>query len=263
MTVRPSRNVATHARAIRAHLREHGSSEHAAGVQWFFKEDVRSYGWYTGDLRAYGRALHTELLADPALMLDVADSLFSGRSLEEKVLAVVVVARSLPAAHAPSATRAAASRARRSGRGFELGEPEFARFVAWLDAVASWADHDALAMFLLGPMMAAVPSRVKRVHPWARSANRWHRRAAAVSLIRGIQQGLFEDEAARVTRTLAGDKDDMVQKGLGWLLRVWGSLRPKNVVPLLLEIRPKTSRLVLRTACERLPARDRALVLAK
>jgi 3-methyladenine DNA glycosylase AlkD len=252
-----TRTAAARAKAIRAHLAEHGSADHAAGVQWFFKDKVQSYGWYTKPLRAYGQSLHLELGADPPLMLDVVDRLFAGKTIEEKVLGVIVMARSLPA------PRKAAARKPRRSVSFTPGDEEFARFVGWLDRVASWADHDALAMFLLGPMLVARPARVRKVFGWARSEDRWHRRAAAVSLIRGIQQGLFVDEAARIVRTLAGDADDMVQKGLGWLLRVWGSVRPAEVLPLLMDIQPLTSRLVLRTACERLPARDRERVLGR
>ncbi len=214
------RTPAAWVKAIRAHLSEHGSAEHAAGVQWFFKEEVRSYGWYTADLRAYGRALHRQIAANPRLMLDVAERLFAGKSLEEKVLGVVVAERSLPR------PRRSSSRKPPSRTTFVLGKDELVRFEAWLDRVASWADHDALAMVLLGPLLVEFPSRAQQVHRWARSADRWHRRAAAVSLIRGIQRGMFVDQATRVTHALAADQDDMVQKGLGWLLRVWGSVRP-------------------------------------
>jgi hypothetical protein len=36
---------------IRRALKDGGSSEHAAGVQWFFKDEIKSHGWYTADLR--------------------------------------------------------------------------------------------------------------------------------------------------------------------------------------------------------------------
>ena len=40
---------------IAAHIRrvliDGGSAPHAEGVQWFFKEEVKSRGWYTGELR--------------------------------------------------------------------------------------------------------------------------------------------------------------------------------------------------------------------
>jgi 3-methyladenine DNA glycosylase AlkD len=65
-----------------------------------------------------------------------------------------------------------------------------------------------------------------------------------------------------MTRRLLADDDDMVRKGLGWLLREWGKVRPEETVPLLMDVRARAARLVLRTACERLPARDRARILA-
>jgi 3-methyladenine DNA glycosylase AlkD len=234
------RSVAAQVRAICRHLETHGSAEHAAGVQWFFKEEVRSHGWYTAPLRAYARTVHRALAADPAMLLAVADALFARPVLEEKVVAVTMVQPSLR----------------------RFGSAEFRRFGRWLACVSSWADHDALAMFLLGPLMANDPARARPVFRWARARDRWHRRAAAVSLIHGVRRGLFKAEATRITRALAADDDDMVQKGLGWLLREWGKLRPTETEPLLLEIRDRTSRLVLRTACERMPAAARERVLA-
>jgi len=237
----PNRTVAANVRTIGAHLRANGSAEHAAGVQWFFKEAVRSHGWYTAPLRAYARAVHRALAADPAALLNAADALFAGPVLEEKILAVIMLQPSLR----------------------HFGGAEFRRFEGWLAHVSSWADHDALAMCLIGPLMADEPGRTRRVFAWARSRSRWHRRAAAVSLIHGVRRGAFTDEATRIASALAEDDDDMVQKGLGWLLREWGKVRPQETEPLLLAMRDRTSRLVLRTACERLPAAARARVLAK
>jgi 3-methyladenine DNA glycosylase AlkD len=237
----PDRSVAANVRAISAHLAAHGSAEHAAGVQWFFKEAVRSYGWYTAPLRAYARSVHGALASDPAALVGAAGALFARPVLEEKILAVTMLQPSVR----------------------HFGAAEFRRFEGWLAHVSSWADHDALAMCLIGPLMAAHPPRSRRVFVWARSRSRWHRRASAVALIHGVRHGGFTAEATRITRTLATDDDDMVQKGLGWLLREWGKVRPEETEPLLLAIRGRTSRLVLRTACERLPAAARARVLGR
>jgi len=236
-TTKPSRMIA----AIKTHLRTHGSAEHAAGVQWFFKEEIVSHGWYTGDLRRYARDVHKALASDTAYLLAVADALFDGRVLEEKVLAVFLAQRSIP----------------------HFGVSEFARFEGWLDQVSSWADHDALAMYLLGPLLVANPGRVRRVATWAKSRNRWRRRAAAVTLIHGVRRGLFVDEASATTDRLLGDADDMVQKGLGWLLREWCKYQPATAVPVVMRIRPDAPRLVLRTACETLPAAQRKRILAR
>ena len=228
-------------RDVVRHLKEHGSAEHAAGVQWFFKEEVRSHGWYTAELRRYARALHTQLAEDQALLLDVAERLFASPVLEEKALAVTMLQPSL-------------------GR---FGGAEFQRFERWLSKVLSWADHDALAMCLIGPMLVSDPRRVKRPLQWASSPSRWRRRAAAVSLIHGIRRGMFEGEAVAVTTRLLADRDDMVQKGLGWLLREWAKHDPKAAVPVLMDIRTRASRLVLRTGCERLAPALRQRVLER
>jgi 3-methyladenine DNA glycosylase AlkD len=61
---------------------------------------------------------------------------------------------------------------------------------------------------------------------------------------------------------LASD-DDMVQKGLGWLLREAVKFNREQMLPYLLTIRDRAPRLVIRTACETLPATAKAQVLDK
>ncbi len=229
--------VTTWVRRIRQELRRKGSSEHAAGVQWFFKEEIRSHGWYTGDLRRFAAATRRQL---GPLLLDVADQLFTGNVLEEKVFAVLLLERSV----------------------LKLGKHEFALFDTWLDRVSSWADHDALAHYLISPLMVADPRLVPRALRWTKSRNRWRRRAAAVALIRAARQRHLFPEIVRVCDALLADKDAMVQKGVGWLLRECAKADPKRTLPYLLRIRDRAPRLVLRTACETLPAGTRARVLS-
>jgi 3-methyladenine DNA glycosylase AlkD len=230
-------------RRIREDLRRGGSREHAKGVQWFFKEEVRSHGWYTADLRRFARRTSREIQAADGMetLLQVADQLFTGEVLEEKNFAVLLLEK--PVA--------------------KVGEREFKRFESWLDRVTSWADHDALVHCLIGPMIVADPQRARHALRWARSRNRWRRCAAAVSLIWGARQRIFFPQIVRVSEALLADQDDMVQKGLGWLLREAAKADPKTTVPYLLRIRQRAPRLVLRTACETLPASRRARVLSR
>src|SRR4029077_4212597 len=101
----------------------------------------------------------------------------------------------------------------------EFGDREFKLFETWLDRISSWADHDALVHNLIAPMVASKPERARIVFRWAKSQNRWHRRAACVALIRGARVRMFLPEITRLSDSLLADEDDMVQKGLGWLLR--------------------------------------------
>jgi len=227
---------------IKMNLRQGGSREHAKGVQWFFKEEVRSHGWYTADLRRFARKTSREIEKSDGLesLVQVADRLFSGDVLEEKVFAVLLLENSVA----------------------KFGEREFKLFESWLDRVSSWADHDGLVHYLIGPLVAADHRRTARALRWTKSKNRWRRRAAAVSLIRAARQKMFFPEIVRATEALLTDQDDMVQKGLGWLLREAAKADARTTVPYLIRIRERAPRLVLRTACETLPAATCARVLS-
>jgi 3-methyladenine DNA glycosylase AlkD len=226
---------------IRRVLKNGGSSEHAVGVQWFFKEEIKSHGWYTAALRKAAVQARRSLAREHGMdfVVQVADQLFSGRNLEEKVFAVFLLEKQTK----------------------DFGGDEFQLFASWLDRVSSWADHDALVHDVLAPMVAAKPSRSRQVFLWAKSPNRWRRRAACVALIRGTRERMFFPQILRLSNRLLNDDDDMVQKGLGWLLRETAKADPRRTVPYLMKIRKNAPRLVLRTACETLPVATRKLVL--
>src|SRR5271168_1370807 len=154
------RTPAAVASEIRRALREGGSAEHAAGVQWFFKDEIKSHGWYTADLRRAAihsrREVRKELGLD--FLIEVADRLFSGSVLEEKIVAVFLLEK----------------------LDGEFADAEFKLFESWLDRVSSWADHDALVHDLIAPMIASKPALAKTVFRWTKSPNRWHRRAGCV-----------------------------------------------------------------------------------
>lgn len=226
---------------IRSALRDGGSAEHATGVQWFFKEEIKSQGWYTADLRRAVRRCRRDILQehDFDFLVRVADHLFSGAVLEEKVAAVFLLER----------------------LDMQCGDREFRLFEAWLDRISCWADHDGLVHYLIAPLVAAKPARAKTLFRWAKSPNRWHRRAACVALIQGTRQRRFLPQIKKLSNSLLADQDDMVQKGLGWLLRETAKYDAKGTVPYLMKIRGHAPRLVLRTACETLPASLKRKVL--
>ena len=232
--------IADHIRRV---LKDGGSAPHSEDVQRFFKEEIQSRGWYTAELRKFAARFRRAIARERGMdfVVQVADNLFSGQMLEEKVTAVFLLEKQTE----------------------NFGDVEFQLFASWLDRVASWADHDALAHYLLAPMVAAKPARCREVFRWAKSRNRWRRRAACVALIRGARERRFFAEIVRLSNQLLRnkDEDDMVQKGLGWLLRETAKSDPKRTLPYLMKIRKNAPRLVLRTACETLPGTTRKQVL--
>src|SRR5437868_5970203 len=138
--------IAAHIRRV---LKDGGSAPHAEGVQWFFKEEIKSRGWYTAELRKVAIRFRRTILreADLEFLIAVADELFSGRVLEEKIFAVFLLEKLT----------------------HDFGDAEFKRFASWIDRISSWADHDGLVHYLIAPMIAAKPVRAAQVFRWAKS----------------------------------------------------------------------------------------------
>ena len=234
--------IADHIRRV---LIDGASAPHSAEVQWFFKEEVKSRGWYTAELRKVAFRFRRTLLKEHGLeyLIRVADQLFRGEVLEEKNFGVMLLEKDTA----------------------DFTEKQFRLFESWLDRIGTWADHDGLVHYVIGPLVALDLRRAQRAYVWAKSKNRWRRRAAAVSLIRAMRA---DDTRKRtfphvkeITSLLLADRDDMVQKGLGWLLRESAKADAKLVVPYLCSLRDKAPRFVLRTACETLSSSDKKRVL--
>lgn len=237
---KPPDKIAAHIRRV---LENGGSAPHAVEVQHFFKHEIKSRGWRTPELRKVAQRFRRAIVAEEGLpyLIQVADKLFAGEVLEEKTFAVLML----------------------EGMTGQFGPAEFKLFESWLDRISSWADHDGLVQDLIGPMVADDDRYLARPPVWAKKKDVWHRRAAAVSLIHSTRQHKNFDQIQRITELLLSSQDDIVQKGLGWLLREAAKANPNQAVAYLLEIRERTPRLVLRTACETLPKATRERVLTK
>lgn len=240
MSAKTPAYIAAHIRRV---LKDGGSAPHTVEVQHFFKHEVKSRGWYTAELRKVAKRFRRAIAAENGVpfLLQVADQLFQGEMLEKKVFAVMLL---------EDMTR-------------QFGRGEFKLFESWLDRLNTWADHDALVHSLIGPMIAANKRYLQRPLRWAKKRSTWHQRAAAVSLIHSTRQHKNFQHIQKVTELLLISDDDMVQKGLGWLLREAAKANREQTVAYLMTIRERTPRLVLRTACETLPEETRARVLGK
>jgi 3-methyladenine DNA glycosylase AlkD len=226
---------------IRRVLKDGGSAPLSKDLQHFFKEKVQSRGWRTADLRKFAVTFRRSILRESNMqfLVALADDLFSGPVIEEKIAAVFLLENQTD----------------------KLTDREFALFASWLDRISNWSEHDSLVHDLLGPMIAAEPARVSVVFEWAKSSNRWRRRAACVALVRATRERKLFPQIIRLSNQLLTDNDDMVQKGLGWLLRETAKADAQTAIPYLIKIRGKTPRLVLRTACEKLTTEQRSRIL--
>jgi 3-methyladenine DNA glycosylase AlkD len=138
-------------------------------------------------------------------------------------------------------------------------------FERWLAAnhSANWATTDSICGSLIGPLLQAHPKLVPGVAAWSRHRNMWVRRASAVGLIPSARKGLALDAAYDVARRLHADREDLIQKAVGWLLREAGKTDPRRLERYLLANGPNMPRTTVRYAIERfLPRRRRQLLEA-
>ena len=144
------------------------------------------------------------------------------------------------------------------------GAREFKMFTSWLDNyVHNWDLTDGLSLWLLGASIANDATLIAKLDVWTRSKNRWKRRAAAVCLVYSAKHGEHTQAILRIATPLIADEDDMVQKGVGWLLKETYPKKPTEVAHFLIANRERTTRLVLRYAAEKMTAVDKARVLAR
>jgi 3-methyladenine DNA glycosylase AlkD len=133
----------------------------------------------------------------------------------------------------------------------------------WLarDCASNWATTDAICGLLIGPLVLAHPALAPVVASWCRHRNMWVRRASAVGLIPSARRGLALDRAYAVALRLHGDREDLIQKAVGWLLREAGKADAARLERYLRKHGPRIPRTTLRYAIERFPpARRRRLL---
>jgi 3-methyladenine DNA glycosylase AlkD len=146
----------------------------------------------------------------------------------------------------------------------ECGADEFSMFERWLDRyVHNWAHCDGLSSWLLAACIGNEPELIGQLDQWTQSRNRWKRRAAAVTLLQEAKKGRNTKAIFRIATLLAGDADDMVQKGVGWLLKETYPKKPAEVVRFLTPWRATAPRLLIRYAAEKMNARDKAFIMER
>jgi 3-methyladenine DNA glycosylase AlkD len=222
----------------RSQLRAHADEEFRRGVANFFCEAVDPYGVRSADVQTIARDAARELRRWSAPARDrFATELWRSGRLEECTVAVWAYRRFAK----------------------QCGTREFALFEGWLDRyVHNWANCDGLASWLLAAAIANEPALIARLRAWTAAPNRWKRRAAIVALLQEAKQGRNTEAIFRIADCLLTDDDDMVQKGVGWVLKETYPKRPAELMAYLAPRARKAPKLVLRLAAEKMSTPDRA-----
>jgi 3-methyladenine DNA glycosylase AlkD len=232
------------ARAVRD-LKRLARPTGAFDAQRYFR-DAGQLGFYnvgTASMRALARAIHERhrdgWSVDDAMAF--AELLVPDRYLETKSVGIEVVARYRQAF-----------------------EPRLLRqWKRWLSKnyASNWATTDAICGYLIGPLLVQHPDLVAQMRVWACDRNMWVRRAAAVSLIPSLRAGHALDEAYEIAAILHSDREDLIQKAVGWMLREAGKADARRLEAYLRANGSSIPRTTVRYAIERFPVGKRSALL--
>ncbi len=97
---------------------------------------------------------------------------------------------------------------------------------------------------------------------WADSKLLWRRRVAVLATFYFIRQNQF-NETLKLAKQLLKDKEDLMHKSVGWMLREIGKRDVKVLENFLQKYRSKMPRTMLRYAIEKFPEKKRKAYLIK
>jgi 3-methyladenine DNA glycosylase AlkD len=225
---------------IRVKLKSFGSPARAEMSKRYFKTGPGQYG--EGDIFYGNSAAAMRGLARDyqALAEDEILKLLCSPFHEERAVALLIFVRRF--AKADSATRQ---------RIYEL-------YLAHTAFINNWDLVDVSAPHVVGAYLAD-KSR-KPLYRLGRSRSLWERRISIVATFHFIRQNDFSDTLELSQRLLA-DKEDLIHKAAGWMLREVGKRDTDAARTFLAEHYQRMPRTMLRYAIERFPEAERQAYL--
>jgi len=116
----------------------------------------------------------------------------------------------------------------------------------------NWDLVDLSATKLMGDYLIRFPQERTILYRFIKSENMWERRIAMVSTLAFIRKGEFKD-TLQLAALLLNDKEDLMHKAGGWMLRELGKRDELVLCEFLDQYVAKIPRTMLRYAIERFP----------
>lgn len=213
------------------------------GSQRYFKEKITVHGVKSATVQKIAKELFAGVKDKPkAEIFGACEKLWQSGFLEETFVACVW--------------------SEKLTKQFEPAD--FGTFERWIkNYVNNWASCDTLCNHTVGDFVMKYPEYISKLKEFAHSGNRWVKRAAAVSLINPARKGLFQKDIFEIADTLLMDKDDMVQKGYGWMLKAASDFNQQTVFDYVMSKKAVMPRTALRYAIEKMPEERRKRAMQK
>jgi 3-methyladenine DNA glycosylase AlkD len=228
------------ANEIRKTIRRLGNAERAELSQRYFKTGPGEYG--EGDIflglnakQIHGLTKEYQLMATEEVL-----QLLQSAIHDERAIAVLILVRAF--AKGDEAKKKLI---------YELYLQQ-TRFINNWDLVDCSAPH-IVGAFLLNKSK-------KTLYTLAKSQSLWERRIAIISTFYFIRHNEFT-ETLKIARVLLKDKEDLIHKAVGWMLREVGKRNLEVEETFLIEHYEKMPRTMLRYAIEKFPEARRQMYL--
>lgn len=225
---------------IRKKMRKLGTKERAELAQRYFKTAVGEYG--EGDIFLGLNAQEIRTLAKEyrAISFEEILNLLQSAIHEERAIALLILAQAF-------------------ARGDEATKKQiYDLYLQQTRYVNNWDLVDCSAAQIVGAFL--LNRDKKPLYRLAKSKSLWERRISIIATFHFIRQNEFS-ETLKIARMLLADKEDLIHKAVGWMLREVGKRDQDVEEQFLLEHYEKMPRTMLRYAIEKFPEARRQMYL--
>ena len=219
------------AQRVQAEIKSRADPDREKDLRRYFKEPIETYGLSQKQDKEVADMFYPEVKGDLDAALALTEELLATGHLDASSVGLKLL-----------------DRFRR-----KINATHFPVFDKWIEYLNNWANTDHLTNHMVSECIKDDPTLVEELVKWTQSDNRWRRRSSSTSMVLIARSGEMLDEVFRIADNLMTDPDDMVRKGVGWMLKEAGREHPQEVHDYLVRWKPETSSVVLRYASEKLP----------
>lgn len=228
---------------IRVELKKNIDKKTQATSQHFFKEKIKCYGVKMPVVSKISKEFFKRIKSETkSEIFDLCESLWQSGYIEEAFIACnwsYYIRK-------------------------EYKPGDFKIFRKWIsEHVNNWAACDTLCNHTVGQFIEMYPEYLVKLKDFAKSDNRWMRRASAVTLIIPARKGKFLKDILEIADILLLDKDDLVQKGYGWMLKAASQAHQREIFEYVIRNKVNMPRTALRYAIEKMPEDLKKIAMAK
>jgi 3-methyladenine DNA glycosylase AlkD len=228
------------ANEIRKRVRELGNAERAEILQRFFKTAPGQYG--EGDLFLGLTVPQMRTLAKEyrAISNEETVDLLQSAFHDERAIALFILVQAF-----------AKSDPAKQKQIYDL-------YLQQTKFINSWDLVDGSAAQIVGAFL--MNKSRKPLYTLAKSQSLWERRIAIIATFHFIRRNEFAD-TLKISKLLLADKEDLIHKAVGWMLREVGKRNLDVEETFLIEHYEKMPRTMLRYAIEKFPEDRRQMYL--